>query len=49
MIGDCSGSSYTKRVGMAKFLKPWTSSDIRWLKQVIITINEIKKMSALQV
>jgi len=49
MIGDCSGSSCAKRVGVTEVLKPWTSSDIRWLKQIIITINEVEKMIALQV
>ena len=49
MIGDCSGSSCTKRIRITKVLKPQTTSDIWWLKQIIITINKIEKMFALQV
>lgn len=49
MIGNCSRSSCAERVIMSKVLKLQTSSNIRWLKWIIVTINEIEKMIALQV
>ena len=49
MISDCSGSSCAEKVEVTEVLKLWTSSDIRWLKQIIITINEVEKMIVLQV
>jgi len=49
MIGDCSESFCAKRVGVTEVLKPLISSNIKWLKRIIITINEVEKIIALQV
>jgi len=49
VIGDYSSSSYTKKVRVAKVLEPWAISNVRWFKRIIVSINEINEVIALQV
>ena len=49
MIGYSFCSSGTKYVGVAKIFKPSTAFAIRWFKNAVITIDEVKKTSTLEI
>jgi len=49
MIGDHSSSSCAKRVRVAEVLEPQAASNVRWFKWIIVSINEVEEVIALQV
>jgi len=49
MAGYSSCSSGAKHVRVAKIFKPSTTFAIRWFKNAIVTINEVKKTSILEI
>jgi len=48
MIGDHSSSSCIKRVRIAEVLEPQAASNVRWFEWIIVSINEVKEVIALQ-
>ena len=49
MIGDHSSSFYTKKVRVAEVLELQATSNVRWFEQIIVSINEVEEVIALQI